>query len=185
MNDQTRFEGINQNIQRLLAQSTLRDKKVELRSRSDLGIEILVDGTVYQDLSEINDLALRDLIQTAMDEWQDEAALTSTNHTPLPVWRPAPFRMSRKWVIGWLIVMILVFVIPAVFITPTYMALRLSFVYVGSIIGGFTGIWGGRQIGHKVNNPGCVMSGGIFGALAGLILGGIITVFLLNLLVPV
>jgi hypothetical protein len=182
------IEVVNQNIQKRLAQSANRDREVALRSRPDLGVEIIVDGKAYQDLNEIDDLAIHDLIQGAMNEWQDEAAPTEPTHTASPTRRDPPFILSREWVIGLLIVMILVFVVPVLFVTSTHMALRLSFACTGAIIGGLIGIWGGRQfgkqVGHKVNNPGCMMSGQLFGALVGLILGLMIMAFLLNVLFP-
>lgn len=77
----TMVEEINQIVQNRLAQSQIRGRSVHLRSRADLGVEIVVDGKVYQDLSEIDDIAVHDLIQASVDEWRAEQAPTPSAQT--------------------------------------------------------------------------------------------------------
>jgi hypothetical protein len=66
----TFVESVDQILQRRLAQSRLHDRSVHLRSNEDGGLEIIVDGTMYDDLDKVRDQAIRDLIQAALDEWQ-------------------------------------------------------------------------------------------------------------------
>lgn len=73
MRDQTWLDIINQKIQKRLTQSAMVYKVVELRNRSNLDMEIIVDDKIYQGLADVKDQAVRTLIQTAIDEWQEEA----------------------------------------------------------------------------------------------------------------
>ena len=66
----TFVESVHQILQRHLAQSQLHDRCVYLRSGEDGRLEIVVDSTVYDDLDQVEDKAVRDLIQAAVDEWQ-------------------------------------------------------------------------------------------------------------------
>jgi len=64
-------EQVDQILQRLLAQSQISGQGVHLRSQIDGSLYIEVDGKIYHDLKEIDDIAVRTLIQAAVDEWQD------------------------------------------------------------------------------------------------------------------
>ena len=73
-------------VQDRLAHSQTSDRSVHLHSRADLSIEIVVDGQIYQDLSEIKDVAVRDLIWTSVDAWQTQQAESGVRGgTPAPV----------------------------------------------------------------------------------------------------
>ena len=63
-------ESVDQILQRHLAQSQLYNRSVHLRSGEDGSLEIVVDSTVCDDLDQVEDKAVRDLIQGAVDEWQ-------------------------------------------------------------------------------------------------------------------
>lgn len=66
----TFIEAIEQILQRRLAESHMSGRSVHLRQGSDCGLEIELDGKVYRDLAEIDDITIRELIQAAVDEWQ-------------------------------------------------------------------------------------------------------------------
>ncbi len=78
MENQRLFEAVNQIIQRRLALSN-SDQIVHLHSRADMGVEIEVDGKIYSDLSEIDDNAIRELIQTSIQEWETEQNISELN----------------------------------------------------------------------------------------------------------
>jgi hypothetical protein len=65
---------IDQLVQRRLAAlpptDPLTKRTIRLRSHHNGHLEIVVDGAVYQELKEIGDVGVRDLVQTAIDEWQ-------------------------------------------------------------------------------------------------------------------
>ena len=116
--DQGWIDDINRHIQALLATPELHGREVEARSRPDLSLEIVVDGEVFSDVESIADGAVRDLVKAAIERWQNETA-TALAFATLPLRRPLPFR-SRGWMIGWLVVMILLFVLPPLFITSLF-----------------------------------------------------------------
>jgi hypothetical protein len=66
----TFIEEIDQIIQDHLRQSSLSGRSIHLRSQVDGGLQILVDGKIYQDFSEIAEVTVAGLIQAAVDEWQ-------------------------------------------------------------------------------------------------------------------
>ena len=68
----TFIETIDQIVQRRLAQSEMNERSVNLRSHTDGSLEIVVDDKIYRNLDEIDDVTVRDLIQTSIDEWSDE-----------------------------------------------------------------------------------------------------------------
>jgi hypothetical protein len=180
------LEVINQNVQQLLSESSLRDREVELRGLPDLSLEIIVDGKVYQGLDEIPDATVRDLIQAAIDEWQDEAEAAAIVQASLPDRHPMPFR-SRPWLISWLLVVILAFVLPPMFVTPAHMAARFSLLWVGGMLGGLIGAVAGRAIVRRVigtESSRAVMLGGILGGGLSVPLGFFITAGILSVLFP-
>lgn len=65
---------IDQILQRRLAALSptdrLTDRSVRLRSHPNGSLEIVVDGVVYRNLSDISSPDVRDLIQEAVDEWK-------------------------------------------------------------------------------------------------------------------
>jgi hypothetical protein len=67
----TFVEIIDQIVQRRLAQSRISERSINLRSRADGELEIMVDDKIYRNLDEIDDVAVRDLIQASIDEWSD------------------------------------------------------------------------------------------------------------------
>lgn len=75
----TFVEVIDQILQRHLAQSRIGARSVHLRSHEDGGLEIEIDGQVYRDLKGIDDVAVRGLIQVAVDEWQSNQITPSSN----------------------------------------------------------------------------------------------------------
>jgi hypothetical protein len=66
----TFVENVDQIIQRRLAQSHLRNRRVHLRSGEDGSLEIVVDGKIYRGVDEVEDKVVRDLIRASVDEWQ-------------------------------------------------------------------------------------------------------------------
>jgi hypothetical protein len=177
------IDDINRHIQALLATSELHGREVEARSRPDLSLEIVVDGEVFSDVESITDGAVRDLVKAAIERWQNETA-TALAFATLPLRRPLPFR-SRGWMIGWLVVMILLFVLPPLFITPVEMATRLSLAGGGANLGGLVGIFAGRAIGQKVAPKAeskAWMLGGLLGGILGIPIGLAITVALLSVI---
>ena len=66
----TFIETIEQILQNRLAETPLSSRSVHLRSGKDGRLEIEVDGTIYGDLEGIEDKAVRDAIQSSVDEWQ-------------------------------------------------------------------------------------------------------------------
>lgn len=69
----TFIEAIDQILQRRLAESPLANRSVQVRGRG-LGVEIWVDSRMFERLDEVNDRDARDLIQSAIDEWQSGVA---------------------------------------------------------------------------------------------------------------
>jgi hypothetical protein len=68
----TFVEAIDQILQRRLAETQLSGHRtVHLCSGTDGSLEVVVDGTVYGDLSKVDDKGVRDLIQASVDEWQN------------------------------------------------------------------------------------------------------------------
>jgi hypothetical protein len=67
----TFIEAIEQIVQHLLAQSQMGNRSVHLRQHIDGGLEIEVDGSIHRNLSEIDDITIQELIQAAIDEWQN------------------------------------------------------------------------------------------------------------------
>lgn len=69
---------INQIVQRRLAAlppgDALNDRTVRLRSHPNGTLEIIVNGVKYGELGDVPDLAVRNLIQAAVEEWQSFAA---------------------------------------------------------------------------------------------------------------
>ena len=98
MKDQTWIDAINQNIQERLKQSGMVYEVVELRSRPDLDMEIIVDDKVYKNLDEVDDQAVRYLIQSAIDGWQDEvdskSPLSSSDQSGIGV---SPVSTVKLW----------------------------------------------------------------------------------------
>lgn len=184
MKDRVWLEVINRNIRQLLARSSLRDREIELRGRPDLGLEIIVDGRVYQDLDEIPDVAIRDLIRAAMDEWQDEAEAAALVWTTLPAWRPAPSR-NRIWIVAWLMAMMLIFVLPPIFVTPIHMAAKFSLLRAGGMLGGLIGTFGSRAIVRRVigdENSRAVTLWGLLGGGLAVPLGFAIAISILSVI---
>ncbi len=81
MENQTFIEAVNQIIQRRLALSN-SNRTVHLHSQADMGVEIEIEGKVYSDLSEIDDNAIRELIQTSIQEWETEQNISESS-----IWR--------------------------------------------------------------------------------------------------
>jgi len=71
----TFIEQVDQIVQRRLAQSQISGQSVHLRGQTDGSLEIEVGGKIYHNLKEIDDIAVRNLIQAAVDEWQDAGRL--------------------------------------------------------------------------------------------------------------
>jgi hypothetical protein len=67
----TFVENVDQILQGRLAQAQLHNRYVHLRSGEDGNIEIVVDGKIYGGVDEVEDRAVRDLIQVSVDEWQE------------------------------------------------------------------------------------------------------------------
>ena len=67
----TFVQAIDQILQRRLRQSGRNDLWVNIRSDKDAGIEIVVNGKSHDTIDEIEDKAVRDLIQAAIHEWQN------------------------------------------------------------------------------------------------------------------
>ena len=151
MTDQVWLEKINHNIQMFLPRSELRGREIEVRGRPDLSLEIAVDGETYQSVDDITEEAVRDLVRAAIDEWQNEAA--AVIQVPLPPQHSAPSR-SRTRLVGWFVVIILVFVVPPLFITPVSMATRFSLMCAGVMSGGLVGVFVGRAIARRVAGSG-------------------------------
>ena len=175
------IDDINRNIEALLATSELHGRDVKVRGRPDLSLEIVVEGEVFCDVDSITDITVRDLVRAAIDRWQNETAATLAFAT-LPPRRPLPFR-SQGWMIGWLAVMILLFVLPPLFITPVEMATRLSLAGGGANLGGLVGVFAGRAIGQKVAPQAetkAWMLGGLLGGILGAATGGSATIALLS-----
>ena len=61
---------IDRILQQRLAQSPLGDRAIRLRSGQDGGLEVVIGDTIYCDLEQVEDQAVRDLIQGAIDEWE-------------------------------------------------------------------------------------------------------------------
>jgi hypothetical protein len=178
------LEEINRNIQVLLAKSEQRDREIEVRSRPDLTLEIAIDGEIFQGIDEITDVVVQDLIRAAVDEWQNETKAAALVRGTLPAQYPTPSR-SRAWMVSWLAVMILIFVLPPLFVTPVHMATRFSLVCAGAMLGGLAGVFAGRAIAQRVTrdgNPKAWMLGGQLGGILGIPIGLIITVGVLSLI---
>jgi hypothetical protein len=66
---------IDQIVQRRLVSlpptDRLTERSIRLRSHPTGNLEIVLDGTVYRQVSDIADPDVRNLIQEAVDEWQD------------------------------------------------------------------------------------------------------------------
>ncbi len=178
------LEVINGNIQQLLSESSLRDREIELRGLPDLSLEIVVDGKVYKGLDEISDVTVRDLIQAAIDEWQNEAEAAALVQAPLPAQRSAPFT-SRTWLIAWLAAMVLVFVLPPMFVAPAHMAMRFSLLWAGGMLGGLIGALGSRAMARRVvgsENPRALMFWGLLGGGLAVSLGFAVAAGILSLI---
>lgn len=174
MNNQIWLEQINQNVQKLLANSSLGDIEVELRGHSDLSLEIVIDGEVYQDLDKIANLAVRNLLKSAIDEWQNEAEADPLVRGVTTTQRPTWWTANRKGMVVWLVTTILVLIVPLRFITPPHMAIRFGLLWTGSMIGGLLGALLGKGLGQRVakgKNPGTRMFLGILGGAIGIPLG--------------
>ena len=63
---------MNRRIRDRLAQSSISDTTVRLQERSDLGLDIWVNETVYHTPAEIEDQAIRSVVQQALDDWQQD-----------------------------------------------------------------------------------------------------------------
>lgn len=182
MEDRPWLEAINRNVQRLLSQSSLRDREVELRSLPDLSLEIIVDGKAYQGLDEIHDAAVRDLIQAAVDEWQDGVEAASLVRASPPAQRPVKFR-NRIGMVAWLVAVVLIFVLPPMFVTPIHTAMRVSFAWAGGMLGGLIGSLGARAIAQRVvgsENPRALLLWGLLGGGLAVPLGFFITIGILS-----
>jgi hypothetical protein len=66
----TFVQAIDEILQRRLRQSGLNDLWVNIRTDKDAGIEIVVNGKSYAAVDEVEDKAVRDLIQASIREWQ-------------------------------------------------------------------------------------------------------------------
>lgn len=63
-------EEIDEILQEKLAHSEQAGRSIRLRSLLDQSLEVIVDGTRYNSVGEVNDLAAQALIQSAVTEWQ-------------------------------------------------------------------------------------------------------------------
>jgi hypothetical protein len=179
--DHAWLEKINHNIQMLLAKSELRGRKVEVRGQPDLSLEIAVDGEAYQSVYDIADEAVHDLVRAAIDEWQDEAEAAAVAQAASPPQHATPSK-NRTRLVGWLVVMILVFVVPPLFITPVGMATWFSLMCAGAMSGGLVGVFIGRAIARRVAGGGNLrawMLGGWLGGALGMPMGFFLTVQIL------
>jgi hypothetical protein len=66
----TFVQAIDQILQRRLRQSGLHNLSVNIRSGKDEGIEIIVNGKSYAAVDEVEDKAVREVIQASIDEWE-------------------------------------------------------------------------------------------------------------------
>jgi hypothetical protein len=66
----TFVQEIDQVLQHRLKQSELSNVSVSIHSGKDTGIEIVVNGKSYAAVDEVEDKAVRDLIQACIREWQ-------------------------------------------------------------------------------------------------------------------
>jgi hypothetical protein len=186
LKEQGWIEEIDQNVQRLLAQSALRNREVKLRSRSDLSLEIVVDGRVYQDVSDITDMTIRNVVKEAVDRWQNQQDQTETAafvHTAEPTSRSTPFR-SRSGLIVWLIASIFVLVILLSFIRPVHIAIRVGLSWIGAMLGGLIGVLGERILIRRVKgdvNANTAILFDSLGGMAGVLLGFAIAASILSL----
>ena len=64
-------QAIDQILQHRLKQSGLNNLSVNVRSGKELGIEIVVNGKSYAAVAEVEDEAIRSLIQASIQEWQN------------------------------------------------------------------------------------------------------------------
>ncbi|MBN1813798.1 MAG: hypothetical protein JXA14_18300 [Anaerolineae bacterium] len=182
MEDRPWLEAINQNIQQLLSQSALRGREVELRGLPDLSLEIIVDGKAYQSLDEIPDVAVRDLIQAAIDEWQDEVEAATLLRAASSARRPVQFR-NGIGMVAWLVAVVLIFVLPPMFVTPIHTAMRFSLAWAGGMLGGLIGSLGGRAIARRVvgsENPRALILWELLGGGLAVPLGFFITISILS-----
>lgn len=67
----TFVQAIDQILQHRLKQSGLDNLTVNIHSGKDLGIEIVVNGKSYAAVAEVEDEAVRSLIQASIQEWQN------------------------------------------------------------------------------------------------------------------
>jgi hypothetical protein len=167
--EQRWLEEIDRNIQELLAQSALQDREVELRSRSDLSLEIIVDGKVHQNINEVTDVAIRKVIKVAIDKWQDQTEAAALVHAAMPVHHP-------------MIATILVLITLLVLIRPIHMAIRVGLSWTGAMIGGLIGALGGRMLSQRIkgDNPSVGIPWGLLGGMAGVLLGFMVTASILS-----
>lgn len=66
----TFVEAIEYILQRRLLQSGLKNLSVHIRSGKDLGVEIVVNGKSYPAVEDVEDDAVRNLIQASIREWE-------------------------------------------------------------------------------------------------------------------
>ena len=67
----TFIDHINQLVERRLSQERMPDHSVQLKSRADGELMFIVDGHVYEHLADIPNASIRELIQSAVVEWQE------------------------------------------------------------------------------------------------------------------
>jgi len=67
----TFVQAIDLIVQRRLKQTGLNNLSVNIRRGKDLGIEIVVNGKSYSAIDEVEDEAIRSLIQASIHEWQN------------------------------------------------------------------------------------------------------------------
>lgn len=66
----TFVDEIDRVVQRRLIESDMHDYSVHVYSRADGNVAIAVNNKVYEEVNMIEDAAIRDLVQGAIDEWQ-------------------------------------------------------------------------------------------------------------------
>lgn len=68
----TFVDQINQLVERRLIQERMQDRSVQIESQAGGELIFIVDGRVYQHLKDIADTSIRELIQAAITEWQED-----------------------------------------------------------------------------------------------------------------
>jgi hypothetical protein len=66
-------EEIDGLVQEMLALSPLKGRDIRLLEQPDHGLQVVVDGEVYNGVNEVRDEGARQLIQQAVAEWQRRA----------------------------------------------------------------------------------------------------------------